>query len=308
MQTLTEIRELLAAARVSPNRRLGQSFLIDGNLMGKLLELAGLTGGETVLEIGAATGSLTEELLEAAGRVVAVELDDTLAGILRSRLGDRESLTILNCDVLAGKHAPAPAVLDALAAADGVHLVSNLPYNVAVPVVVNCLLNSWRALMSGGEEAVRFDRLTFTVQRELLNRLTAGTAESPGGECGPASVIVALLARATVGRTLPPQAFWPRPKVVSQMLRLDFDAESAAALDDAGTLQTLLSATFGHRRKRLLTACKTRRFPYRPEAFAEALAEADIDGGRRPQELRPRQFRDLANALRRRQAAADVVE
>lgn len=294
MQKLSEIKALLAARGHRPRRGLGQSFLIDPNLMGKLLELADLTGRETVLEVGAATGSLTEELLERADRVVAVEVDKALVAILRQRLGGRENLTVVHGDALAGKHALAPAVLTALAPGRGVHLVANLPYSAAVPVVVNCLLCSWRAARAPGSTPVGFERLTFTVQKELADRLTAGPG---GGDYGRVSVIAALLARAQAGRTMSPQAFWPRPKVHSQMLRLDFDAAAAAGVADAESLLTVLSATFGLRRKKIATAARSRDFPYPRGRFLAALASAGIDPALRPQQVDPGQFRALANAL-----------
>ncbi len=292
MQNLSEIRELLARAGHNPRRALGQHFLIDGNLMRKLLELAELTGQQTVLEVGPATGSLTEELLARTADVVAVEMDAALAEVLRQRLGECGRLSVLNCDVLAGKHALAPQVLRALRGADPLHLVSNLPYNVAVPLVLNCLLLSWRSLGEGGED-VCFQRLTFTVQRELVERLTA----EGGKDYGPASVIVALLARATPGRMIPPESFWPRPKVHSQMLRLDFDPVRAAALADAAMLSAVLSATFEQRRKKIGATARRKNLPFPAERFWGALGAAEIDPSLRPEQVGPEGYLCMANAL-----------
>ena len=292
MQRLSEIRELLTSAGKRPFRRLGQHFLIDANLMQKLLELAELGGAETVLEVGAATGSLTEELLPRAGRVVAVELDRALAEILRRRLGGQGRLTVLNCDVLSGKHAVAPEVLDSLAGQDGVHLVANLPYSIAVPLVMNCLLLSWRRARGAG--GVGFDRMTFTVQRELAERFTA---EPGSGAYGPVAVTVALLARATPGRLVPAQAFWPRPKVLSQMLRLDFDASAAGRLRDASALSGVLSATFGYRRKKIAAAGRRKGLPFAGERFLQALRQVGIDPSARPHQVGIEGFLSLANAL-----------
>ena len=269
--------------------------------MAKLVELA-QPAGQFVVEVGAATGSLTEELLPLAGGVLAVEMDSTLADILRRRLGGRDDLTVLECDFLAGKHAIAPAVVDALPGG-GVGLVSNLPYNVAVPVIINCLLASWRAVKQAG--AVRFDRLTFTVQRELAGRLTA----PPGSTAyGPAAVWVALLAEVTEGRSVPPQAFWPRPKVNSQMLRLDFDAAAAGKLHDAELLSAALAATFRHRRKRISTTCRTRGFPFAADVFVESMVEAGVDPASRPHQVGPDGFRTIANVLSRRHCRGDLLQ
>lgn len=297
MQALSEMRRILELAGRKPRHGLGQHFLIDGNLMGKLLELAELAGGETVLEVGPGTGALTEELAARAGRVLAVELDEDLAGLLRQRLAGEKKVTVLHGDALAGKHELSPAVLAELKDAPAVHLVANLPYNVAVPIIVNCLLSSWCSLRPAARAAgpaVRFDRLTVTIQKELLERLTA---EAGGAEYGPVSVIVALLARATPGRLLPPQAFWPRPKVHSQMLRLDFLPDRAAELIDAHSLQGLLAAVFQQRRKKISAVARLKELPFPAGSLLAALEQAGIDPSLRPQQVQPGQYLSAANAL-----------
>lgn len=296
MQTLTQLKELLSSAGRDPVHRFGQNFLIDANLMAKLLELADIRPGQNVLEVGPATGSLTEELLARAGRVVAVEIDDHLAELLRQRLGGNSALTVLNRDVLSGKHQIAPEVLGELKPLSPIQLVSNLPYNVAVPFLMNCLELSWRHLAGGGciGGGVRFESLTFTVQREMAQRLVAPVGDDA---YGPISVLVALLARATAGRILPAEAFWPRPKVQSQMVRLEFSPAKAAQVKDFDTLSAVLSATFGHRRKKIGSAAKHRDCPFSGESFALALHAAGIDPDLRPEQVPPEAFGALANAL-----------
>lgn len=299
MQTLTQMRETLAAAGREPNRNLGQNFLIDANLMAKLIELAEVSPDQTVLEVGPATGSLTEDLLARAGRVVAVEFDSALADILQTRLGADQRLTVLKQDALAGKHQLAPEVLEALTAEDaeerkGAFLVANLPYNIAVPLVANCLKQSWQAMRGRAEWPVVFRRLTFTVQRELAERFLAAEGEEL---FGPVSVLVALLARPTAGRVLPPEAFWPRPKVHSQMVRLDFDESLAGQLADVEVLQNVLATVFSQRRKKISAAAKLKTSPLPSERFLAGLAAAGIDPDLRPQQVSPEAFRDLANFL-----------
>ena len=161
-QTLSEIRDLLASAGLRPHKKLGQNFLIDGNLMTKIVDAAGLEPDDTVLEIGAGTGSLTEMLLERAGHVVAVELDRGLAELLADRLAGRDNLTLLHEDVLQTKSRIAPVVLDALRHAAGGRpalLVANLPYHIASPLLINLLLCD-----------VPFVHFCFSVQREVADR------------------------------------------------------------------------------------------------------------------------------------------
>ena len=306
MQTQTQIRQLFAESGLAPNKALGQNFLIDGNLMARLLELADVQPADTVLEVGPGTGSLTEELAARAGRVVAVELDRGLHALLQRRLADKPNVTLLHADVLAGKHAIAPAVVEALGAR--AVLVSNLPYNLATPVVAECLLLSHRAIEPGINRAAgetpatregrmpspRLDRLTFTVQREGADRMTAG----PGEEAyGPMSVIVTLLGRLAPGPVVPASAFWPRPKVASRILRIDFDAGRSSRLADADALTSLLAAAFAQRRKQLVSLLRRRDCPFEPDRLATAFQHAGVDPTLRAEQVAPEQFLLLANTL-----------
>jgi 16S rRNA (adenine1518-N6/adenine1519-N6)-dimethyltransferase len=292
MQTLREIRRLLSEAGLRPRKHFGQSFLIDGNLLGKVVALAELTGRETVLEVGPGTGSLTEELLDRAAKVVAVEIDAGLFDLLRRRLGDRSNLVLIFGDALASKHALSPAMLQALG--PGSHLVANLPYHVATPLLADCLVQSWRALRGAGESQCGFDRLTVTVQKEVADRLAGGCG---GKAYGPVSVVTALLGRIRLGALLPASAFWPRPKVASRAVRIDFDPDRADKLADAGSLRAVLTLAFGQRRKQIGSILRRPAAPFSAEALAEALAAAAIEPTRRAERISPEQYLAFANAL-----------
>ena len=292
MQTLTQIRQLLADSGLQPQKRFGQCFMIDQNLLAKLLELADIAPADTILEVGPGTGTLTEELLKRAGKVVAVEIDRGLAGALTQHFASQPNFTLLCQDALEGKHQIAPAVVQQLLPA--ACLVSNLPYNIATPLIAQCLVDSWRQsrCVDTQNPWCRFDRLTFTVQREVADRLAA----RPGHEeYGQVSVLVALLGKLTLGPVLPPSAFWPPPTVDSRIVRIDFDPARAAQLADEPTLQEVLTAAFGQRRKQIGSAAKRSRFA--PAEFAAALAQADIDPAARAETIQPEQFLTLANAL-----------
>lgn len=297
MQTLSEIRRLLTSAGVKPSRRRGQCFLVDKNLLGKLLETAEPCKEETVLEVGPGTGTLTEELLRRAGRVVAVELDRGLAALLRQRFADAENLLIIHRDVLAGKHAISREVLDALG--ERASLVSNLPYSIATPLIAELLRCSWRA-MGGSREDCLLERMTFTVQKEVADRLAA---EPGDGDYGPVSVLVRLLGDVNAGRVVPASAFWPRPEVDGQIMRIDFDAEKAFLLADIDALADVLHACFSHRRKQLSSLLRQRLSRPDPRKLRHAVEQVDLDTTLRAGEISPRQYRDIANALTRNNGA-----
>ncbi len=207
-QTKTDIVTMLRAEGFRPNRRRGQNFLIDGNLMRLVVETAELTADDAVLEVGTGTGSLTRMLAAAAGEVVTVEVDPMLQRVSAGVLAECANVTRLECDVLEDKHHLNAAVVDALRAAAArrarMKLVANLPYSVATPLVMNLTLGD-----------VAFERMVFTVQQEVAARLTA----APGDDAyGWVSVVVALAGDARIVRRFPPTVFWPRPRVDSALV------------------------------------------------------------------------------------------
>jgi len=294
-QTQTEIRAMLDEAGLRPRKRFGQNFMVDRNLLAAVVELAGVGAGAGVLEIGAGTGTLTEALLAAGAEVLAVEVDRGLAGLLRKRFAGQGRLRLLECDVLAGKHRIDPRVLAAVRTlpAETLHLVSNVPYNIAVPVVCEFLLSA-PAAERGEAGAVRLEAITMTVQREVADRLSAG----PGsGAYGPASVLAAVLGEVHLGKVVPASAFWPVPKVASRMLRIDIRPPSPETVPDLAALTAVVHWAFAHRRKKIASAARPPVMAGRAAALAPALAAAGIDPGVRPERIDPARFARLAAAL-----------
>lgn len=303
-QTRTEIRALLERAGLRPQKMFGQNFLIDQNLLARLVALADPRPGEAILEVGPGTGVLTEPLLAAGATVLAVEVDRGMARLLAERFAGEANLHLLHADVLAGKHAIAPQVLRRLAdlAGEGppaAKLVSNLPYSIATPLVSECLrlsLLSQRGQAPQGVPPVRFTSLTFTVQREVADRFAA----RPDDEAyGPVSVLVALLGACTQGPLAPPEAFWPRPTVTSRMMRIDVRPPAPDHLPDLDVLQRVLTAAFSQRRKRLGTAGRRSGGAFTPEAFAAALTAAGVDPDARAEHVSPEAFARVAAILSR---------
>lgn len=288
-QTLREIRSLLASAGLKPQHRFGQNFLHDLNLLRKLVDAADVGPADVVLEVGPGTGSLTELLLERGARVVAVEIDRGLQALLRQRLGAHPRLTLVQADALDGKHHVNRLVLQALdaAGADAPRkLVSNLPYQIATPLLIDLLL-------------IRpsFERLTCTIQREVGQRLAAQPRTE---DYGPASVLVQILARVEVVAVLPPTVFWPAPKVESIMLTIRPRPPADVSLDEPRAFARFVQIGFAQRRKML------RRLTKHPSMTGglALFARADVSPDCRPEELSPDQWRRLYQEWRRDGSAA----
>ncbi|MCA9271916.1 MAG: ribosomal RNA small subunit methyltransferase A [Phycisphaerales bacterium] len=205
MQTLTEIRTLLEEWGLSPKHKLGQNFLVDHNLITKLVDASGVQTGDLVLEVGPGTGTMTEELLDRGCEVVACELDADMAGILRERLGERQNFMLIEGDCLASKHEISREVMAKL---DGrvFRLVANLPYGAATPLML-ALLTDVPACQG------QF----VTIQREVADRLMA----KPGGKMyGVISVVAQLFAQVELVAKLPKECFWPQPEIASAMVSI----------------------------------------------------------------------------------------
>ncbi len=204
-------REVLKEREVWAKKSLGQHFLVDSEAMEKIVAAADLGPREAVLEVGTGLARLTARLARRAGRVVTVEIDRRLHAIARERLGEYPNVTVLRCDFLESKHRINPRVTEALAAAPGEAepppaVVSNLPYSISSPAVVNLL-----------EWELRPERMVLTLQREVGQRMTA---EAGTKDYGPLTVFVRYWAEVRELFSLPPQAFWPKPGVSSTVVEL----------------------------------------------------------------------------------------
>ncbi len=289
MQKQKEIRAILNSIDTHPRKRFGQCFLIDMQLMGKVVEMAEISSDSTILEVGPGTGSLTEELLERAKKVVAVEIDHDLGKYLATAHKDNPNFTLIIGDALGTKNIINPAVLEAVA--PEAHLVANLPYSIATPLVANCITESWKSLEGNG---VRFPSLTFTVQQEVAQRFVADPNTS---DYGIVSVLINTMGEVQLGKSIPPGAFWPPPKIHSRIVRIDFKPEKATKLADINTLQQLVRTFFMHRRKRISATAKLRDAPFSPDQLGSALKTTGIDPGLRAAEISPEEYLTLANCL-----------
>ena len=252
----TDVRGLLAAHDLRPSRALGQNFLADPNTARRIVRLAGVGGGDRVLEIGPGVGSLTVALAEAVspgGEVVALELDRHLLPVLGEVVADLPSVRVVHGDALTVDYSELLGTgstegVAGAAAGAGVEngawtMVSNLPYNVATPLVARLL-----------DEVPALRTLSVMVQKEVALRLAA----PPGTpDCGAISVKVAYHATASVVGVVPPTVFVPRPKVDSAIARFERRPAPPVDVPSPEGLFALARAGFGQRRKTLRQSLKS---------------------------------------------------
>jgi 16S rRNA (adenine1518-N6/adenine1519-N6)-dimethyltransferase len=274
--TPAKVRALCEAHGIAPKKSLGQNFLVDGNIARRIAALAELPEHARVLEIGPGLGSLTLALCEHGARVVAVELDARLAAVLAEVLTDAGVADQVRIEVADAADTDLEALLaaDSVTSAESVDAVpgpvtcvSNLPYNVGVPVVMRLL-----------EEVPSVGRIVVMVQREVGERLAAG----PGDEqYGAVSVKVAYYAQAALVGRVPPSVFVPRPRVDSALVRLDRRAAPPVDVPSVAGLFTLVRAGFGQRRKMLRRSLA----PVLGDRASGVLAAAGIAPTARAEEL-----------------------
>ena len=257
-----------------PRKRLGQHFLTDARILGRIADGLELTGTETVIEIGPGRGALTEHLVARAGRVVAIELDRDLAQRLRERYAGDARVEIIEADVLDIQLADA-------AGTPAFVLVGNVPYYITTPIIFQALRRP-RPL-----------RAVYLVQREVADRMVS----PPGSKVyGALSVNVQALATAEILFRVPAGAFQPPPKVESAVVRVTPLSTAVVPESLEDSFRTLVQEAFSYRRKQMRRIVRTIA-RVDAEAAESLLASAGIDPDTRPETLAPADFGRLAMAF-----------
>lgn len=253
-------------------KHLGQNFLRDGTVVRRIVDALSLVSSETVIEIGPGRGALTEELLEDAGHVIAVEFDRDMVGILRTAFALRSNLSIVNEDALNVGFA---TLIPIERAHRSVKLVANLPYNISTPILQRLM-----------EQRHLFSRIVLMFQREVVDRITAG----PGGkERGYLSVLVENVFEIEKLFDVSPHAFTPVPKVWSSVVRL---RPQPPVIENESLLRSVAGFGFAMRRKTLANNLASRF-----NNSAKLLMAADIDGQRRAETLSIAEWARLVAAV-----------
>ena len=245
--TRTEVSALLTKHGLAPRRAFGQNFVVDPNTVRKIARLADVREGDFVLEIGAGLGSLTLALAETGAEIVAVEIDNGLVEVLRENTASLSNVEIIHGDAMQLDWKPL------LTKSKHWHVVANLPYNLATPIVADIL-----------DGLSQVDHLLVMVQSEVADRLVAQVGS---GAYGAVSVKIDYWATAKIVGAVPATVFFPQPRVESALVDIRRRDEPGVAQVVSGELFALVRAGFAKRRKMLRRALVDIALP---EDFASA--------------------------------------
>lgn len=283
-----DTRTVLKKYNIRPTKSLGQNFLTDNNIIRQIVDSAGISDGDLVIEIGPGTGNMTAELASRAGRVVAVEIDRHLMPALQENLKEFTNVSILNKDIMKVDIKTDIIEMKDLADSgfrpDNIKIVANLPYYITTPVIMKLL-----------ELELSADCMVFMVQTEVADRMAAG----PGGkEYGALSVAVQFYSKPHKLFNVSPHCFIPQPGVESSVIRLDIYKTPPVQVLDRDMFFKTVKAAFGQRRKTLVNAlCNSGRFNKSKEDIKEILKCMGIGENQRGETLSLDQFAELSNSL-----------
>lgn len=272
--------EILKKYNFSFQKKFGQNFLIDANVLERIVQGAGVTKEDVVLEIGPGIGTMTQYLAEAAGKVLAVEIDDKLIPILEETLSPYDNVRIIHQDVL---KVDLKALAEEENAKKGFKVVANLPYYITTPIIMGLF-----------EKKVPVESITVMVQKEVAQRMQVG----PGSkDYGALSLAVQYYAEPEIVLEVSPNCFMPRPNVGSAVINLK-RRKSPAVQAEEGRMFGIIRAAFNQRRKTLANSLKNAAgLSYSREAVEEALLQMGLPMAVRGEALTLEQFAELSNLL-----------
>lgn len=281
---LEETRYIMKKYNIRANKSLGQNFLISNDVVESIVNASNITNKDLVIEIGPGLGTLTNEILQRAGKVIAIELDTQMLNILEDRFRLYKKLELINGDVL-------KVDLDGLIKINkienkeikNVKIVANLPYYITTPIVMKLL-----------EEELDLETITVMIQREVANRLIA----IPGSkETGAITHSVYYYAEAEAIMDVPNNSFIPKPEVVSKVIKLNIRKENKLNIEDKEKMFKIIKCAFMQKRKTLLNALTNTQIFKDKDQGIKILESLGIDVNSRAENLTIENFNEISKCL-----------
>lgn len=272
--------EVLNKFGISAQKRYGQNFLIDSNILEKIVKSAGITKDDIVLEIGPGIGTLTQHIANSAGKVICVEIDTKMIPVLEYTLSEFDNVTVINQDIL---KADIKGIL-AEHGAESAKVVANLPYYITTPIIMELL-----------EKDLPIESITVMIQKEVAERMQVG----PGSkDYGALSLAVAFYSNAEVKMTVSPNCFIPRPNVDSAVIRLDKLKEPRVSVNNKSEMFRIIKGAFEQRRKTLTNALShSSAYKTDKKKIEDALIQMGKNVNIRGEELTLEEFAVLSDIL-----------
>lgn len=278
--------EILQKYHFNFQKKFGQNFLIDGNILDKIIESAQITKEDCVLEIGPGIGTMTQYLAEEAGEVVAVEIDKNLIPILQDTLSAYDNVTIINEDIL---KVDIHRIVQERNGGKPIKVVANLPYYITTPII-----------MALFESHVPLKSVTIMVQKEVADRMQVGPGTK---DYGALSLAVQYYAKPEIVARVPASCFMPRPNVDSTVICLTRYEKPPVDVENEAYLFAVIRASFNQRRKTLANGLTNAgNLGVNRQMVEKALAEMGLSPTIRGEALTLEQFAELSNCLSRKRA------
>lgn len=260
-------------------KSLGQNFLVDANVLNKIVDGAEINSEDIVFEIGTGIGTLTYELAKRAKKVVAIEIDSRLIPILKDTLSEFDNVNIINQDIL---KVDLKAVVEEHAGNNPIKVVANLPYYITTPIIMRFL-----------EEGINLDSMVIMIQKEVADRIAAKPSTK---EYGSLSVAIQYYADSKIIAKAPKGAFVPSPNVDSSVLKISVKADKEVDISNAELFFEVVKGSFSKRRKTIINSLSTYG-NFNKGIVGKALQMTGIDPQRRGETLTINEFASLSNMI-----------
>ena len=273
--------EVLQKYNFNFQKKFGQNFLIDTNILEEIIDAAGINEDDMILEIGPGIGTMTQYLCESARQVIAVEIDTNLIPILQDTLSEYDNVKVINEDIL---KVDINALADEYNNGKLIKVVANLPYYITTPIIMGLF-----------ESHVPIDSITIMVQKEVADRMQAGPGKK---DYGALSLAVQYYSKPEIVVNVPPSCFMPQPKVGSSVISLKRHTTPVVDVDDEKLMFKVIRASFNQRRKTLANGLNNYGgINLTKEQIQESIEELGVPVNVRGEALSLEQFAKLSNII-----------